>query len=469
MLEESRGTLQIMMPLMLKFYLTCAASSVAVAFIGHFDKDPAHISGALLGKAFSDITGLSVGIGIQLGLNTIISQNHGRKANSENGLAIRQCRRSLVFAYVFACAAAFGSKPILQALDQPEHVLGPCQNFAIINLLSLPGFWFSATIGGALVNMEKTWASVIADTLGAVVNMVMTFVFLAFFQTGYLGAAFANVLASISSGLSVYIYVKYYKLEGDTWAVAPRSEDAPPAISLRQYLDIAIPSAFSLWAEWWANQILAIFAGLLPAGESAVGGNGIIANFLGIVYMTFVAAQVSTTTRVGNAVGAEDAKRIPVSIFVGVGISFILSGAAALGLQFGGAVVLGLYTDNSEILDQAISGKLGMVLSIVPYAVMMSLLGALRGAGLQTWGAIVLAVSFYIIGLPVSAYLGLHTELALMGIWMGNAIGLMVAALLMGVKILTVNWGKIVEGAAQKATGENLDEPLARGVSIAGA
>merc|ERR1719422_935506 len=262
-----------MMPLMLKFYLTCAASGVAVAFIGHFDKDPAHISGALLGKAFSDITGLSVGIGIQLGLNTIISQNHGRKANNENGLAIRQCRRALVFAYILACAAAFGSKPILQALDQPEHVLGPCQNFAIINLLSLPGFWFSATIGGALVNMEKTWASVIADTLGAVVNMVMTFVFLAFFQTGYLGAAFANVLASISSGLAVYIYVKYYGLEGDTWAVAPRSGDTPPAISLRQYLDIAIPSAFSLWAEWWANQILAIFAGLLPAGESAVPGS----------------------------------------------------------------------------------------------------------------------------------------------------------------------------------------------------
>merc|ERR1719422_2762150 len=385
-----------MMPLMLKFYLTCAASSVAVAFIGHFDKDPSHISGALLGKAFSDITGLSVGIGIQLGLNTIISQNHGRKANSENGLAIRQCTRALVFAYIFACAAAFASKPILNALDQPEPVLGPCQNFAIINLLSLPGFWFSATIGGALVNMEKTWASVIADTLGAVVNMVMTFVFLAFFQTGYLGAAFANVLASISSGLSVYIYVKYYRLEGDTWAVAPRRGDAPPAISLKQYLDIAIPSAFSLWAEWWANQILAIFAGWLPAGEMAVGGNGIIANFLGIIYMTFVAAQVSATTRVGNLVGKNEAKRIPVSIGTAVGLSFILSGAAALGLQFGGAAVLGLYTDNSEILDQAISGKLGMVLSIVPYAVMMSLLGALRGAGLQKWGAIVLAVSFYI-------------------------------------------------------------------------
>lgn len=222
-------------------------------------------------------------------------------------------------------------------------------------------------------------------------------------------------------------------------------------MSLQQYLAIAIPSAFSLWAEWWANQILAVFAGLLPGGEMAVGGNGIIANFLAIIYMTFVAAQVSTTTRVGNLVGMGVSKRIPVSIATAVGLSFALSGAAALGLQFGGKFVLGLYTDEQGILDQAFSAKLGMVLSIVPYAVMMSLLGALRGAGLQTFGAIVLAVAFYVIGLPVSAYLGLSTNLHLLGIWMGNAVGLIVSAVLMGGRILFVNWEKVVEGNAAQA------------------
>merc|ERR1712226_629927 len=146
-----------------------------------------------------------------------------------------------------------------------------------------------------------------------------------------------------------------------------------------------------------------------------------------------------------------------MGIQVGVGISFLLSGAAALGLQLGGQTALGLYTDNTEILDEAISGKSGMVLSIVPYAVMMSLLGALRGAGLQKWGAIALAVSFYVIGLPVSAILGLDTELQLLGIWTGNAIGLAVAAVLMGAKILSVNWGKIV---GEAANGRDLDAPL---------
>merc|ERR1719277_870532 len=296
--------------------------------------------------------------------------------------------------------------------------------------------------------MRLTTASVIADTMGAFVNMGLTFVFLRFGNTGYIGAAYANVLAGCSAGVFIFMYVKWARREDVVWKLPPRMADAPPPISLKEYCAIAIPSAFSLWAEWWANQILAIFAGWLPAGEMAVGGNGIISNLLGIVYMTFVATQVSANTRIGNLVGMKNARRISVSIGTAVALSVLLSGVAALALQLGGKTVLGFYTDQDDILDQAFTAKLGMVLSVVPYSVMMCLLGALRGAGLQKWGAIALAVAFYIIGLPTGAFLGLDTELRLLGIWLGNALGLTVAAVFMGAKILSVNWGKIVEEAA---------------------
>merc|ERR1719414_1723679 len=110
--------------MMLKFYFSCAAGGVAVAFIGHYDTKQENIAGALLGKAYSDITGLSIGVGITLGLSTCISQNHGRGADHENGFVLKQCRRALMFAMVFSVCAAVGSKPILQLLGQPEEVLG---------------------------------------------------------------------------------------------------------------------------------------------------------------------------------------------------------------------------------------------------------------------------------------------------------------------------------------------------------
>lgn len=460
--EESKLILAIMIPMMLKFYFACAAGGMAVAFIGHYDKEPANIAGALLGKAYSDITGLSIGIGITLGLSTCISQNHGRNADSENGYVLKQCRRALVFAMLFSILAAVFSKPILRTLGQPAEVLDPCQWFAITNLLSLPGLWFSAAVGTTMVSMSIVNASVFADTLSAMLNMVLTFVFLRFGNTGYIGAAWANVIAGSTSAVFIFFYVKLTGKESIVWSMAPRAADSPPAITLRKYLAVAIPSAFSLWAEWWAGQVLAIFAGLLPAGEMAVGGNGIIFNTLAIFYMTFVATQAATTTRVGNLVGMKLSKRIPISVGTAVVLSFLLSGAASLLLQVYGKAVLGLYTDEAGILQQAYSAKLGMVLSIMPYAVMMCLLGALRGAGLQTWGAIALAIAFYIVGLPASAFLGLHTDLELLGIWYGNALGMTVAAVSMGLRIIFVNWEKVVKDSADSADlTESLQESAA--------
>jgi len=165
-------------------------------------------------------------------------------------------------------------------LGQPVEVLHPCQMFAIANILSLPGFWFSACVGTTLVSMTISTPVVICDVLGALLNMSMTFVFLRFGHTGYIGAAYANVMAAWFTAGFMYFYVKFSGKEHIVWKLAPQAADGPPPISLKQYLAIAIPSAFSLWAEWWANQVLAIFAGWLPAGEMAVGGNGIIANFL---------------------------------------------------------------------------------------------------------------------------------------------------------------------------------------------
>lgn len=130
----------------------------------------------------------------------------------------------------------------------------------------------------------------------------------------------------------------------------------------------------------------------------------------------------------------------------------------ALALQIWGDDILGLYTDEPGILKEAFGANLGMVLSIPPYAIMMCLLGALRGASLQAWGAIVLAVAFYVFGLPTSAYLGLKTDMGLLGIWLGNAIGLTIAAVTMLVRIMMVDWEKVVTDANASA---ELDAPLA--------
>ena len=65
-------------PCMLRNFVNTASDRLTLAFVGHYDfAITAHYDGASVGKMFSNITGLSVGIGVSLGLSTLCSHAHG--------------------------------------------------------------------------------------------------------------------------------------------------------------------------------------------------------------------------------------------------------------------------------------------------------------------------------------------------------------------------------------------------------
>merc|ERR1712217_894545 len=117
------------------------------------------------------------------------------------------------------------------------------------------------------------------------------------------------------------------------WRMPPKYTGATK-ISLACYLREALPSAMSLWAEWWAAEILALFAGLLPGGEISVAANGILFNTLAIFYMTFVGVQIATQQRMGELVGARDVIRAPkcimASVFSSVALAMACMSASAI-------------------------------------------------------------------------------------------------------------------------------------------
>ena len=58
-------------------------------------------------------------------------------------------------------------------------------------------------------------------------------------------------------------------------------------------------------------------------------------------------------------------------------------------------------------------------------------LGALRGLQDVKVPAIIAFIAYWIIGFPISVYLGLKTELGAVGVWIGLSFGLTVAAILL--------------------------------------
>ena len=81
--------------------------------------------------------------------------------------------------------------------------------------------------------------------------------------------------------------------------------------ALRAYLRVSLPSAFIVWSEWWAFELLAIFAGLTPDAEVNLAAHSAMFNMVVVFYMLFTGTSNALCTLVGNALGAHRGPDIP--------------------------------------------------------------------------------------------------------------------------------------------------------------
>lgn len=319
----------------------------------------------------------------------------------------------------------------------------PCYYFSVIQALGLLPAWISFSIASALNAQSIMMPVTIISVCNAALNVLLTWGFL-YSGVGYLGVALAFTLSNWFGLFNLCMYVVCKGMQNNVW----HAQSKPTlAISFATYVNTGAPSAASMWVEWWACEVLSIFAGWLPSRQYGVAANGILFNTLAIVYFTYVSTQVATSVRVGHLVGARDAARIPTAISAGIFISGLLSVIGSLVLQFCGESLVRMYTSHAQIVSEALSANLGIVLSVPPYAIMMCVLGAMRSVGLQAWGAWAVFFSFYMCGIPAGAYLAFIQGWGLLGIWMGNVVSLTLAALALVGKIYTVDWPKTVAAA----------------------
>jgi MATE family multidrug resistance protein len=412
---------------------------VTLAFVGRYDPSTTSVAAAVLGSMYSNITGLSIGIGASMGLAQYLAANHGRDADRENGIAFWHCLRAQFFSFLFAVSMAGLSAPLLGALGQPEELLRPVQVFSLLQALAYPANWLGMAVGQALTAQEINTPQTIAQAVSSAINFSLSILFLAN-GFGFQGVAIANVIASWVGLFCLVAYVIATKRQETVWRIPADVDEGK--LTFSEYCREAFPGAISLWAQWWAAEILALFAGLL--GPEGVAANGVLFNTLAVFYMTFVAMGSASTFRVGFHVGAEDVGGIKIAIGVCMTFTVLLSVVVALVLQVYGTTILGFYTQQQGILTLAIDANPGMVLSIPPYAMMMAWMGIFRSAGLQDWAAKSVIVSFYLFGIPTGYYLGVVAGVGLLGIWLGNVTALGLSAFSLTLKVLTVDWHQVV-------------------------
>jgi MATE family multidrug resistance protein len=196
---------------------------------------------------------------------------------------------------------------------------------------------------------------------------------------------------------------------------------------------LGLPIGAQQGLEFGAFGTVGLLMGRL--GTVPVAGHQAALNLAALTFMVPLGVGAAAAVRVGHAVGAGDARgaRRAAAAALACGVGFMA--ASALVLLAAPRALAGLYTSDAAVL--------ALAASLIPIAGVFQVfdglqvvsLGVLRGAGDTRVPMLVNAVGFWLLGLPLGAWLGLRTSLGPPGLWWGLVAGLAVVGVVLGARV----------------------------------
>jgi len=188
-----------------------------------------------------------------------------------------------------------------------------------------------------------------------------------------------------------------------------------------EFICLGLPGTIMLCSEWWAYEILTIFASLLTTAD--VAAQTIILQTASLAFMVPLGLGVVTASLVGNSLGAQ-CRGLAVRLGK-LSLSFIAALEVVVGLLmlFMGPFFVDLFTNDPKVMKVANDA--------VPFLSLFAMIdgmqgvasGVLRGAGKQFIGAVANIIAFYVIGLPMAWFLCFKHGLGVRGLMMGISFG----------------------------------------------
>ncbi|ELR21350.1 MATE efflux family subfamily protein [Acanthamoeba castellanii str. Neff] len=351
-------------------------SFINLLFVGHVGDGEVELAAAALAITFTNVTGLSVGIGLLCAIDTLCSQAYGARNYRKVGLIVQRAILIVTLACVPFAAIWLSSEQIFL-------------------LLLLPGLWFymMADVLRRWLQSQAIVKPVIYITICSVlINVLAQYVFVYLLGLGFMGSPLGLALTWACSPFLLLAYILLAGAHRKTW----HGWSWECLQGWGEFLKLALPGTLMVCAEWWGFEVTVIAVGLI--GEIELAAHTVAFNTLGICYMIPLGMSVAASTRVGNLLGAGDHERAKkaasICVFLTIGAQ-----ACAAGLIFVLRNVWGgLYSNDAHVVE--------LIARVLPFA-----------AVLTTVGAALNLFAFYCVGLPISLVLGFASPLAFFGIW----------------------------------------------------
>ena len=403
---------------------------------------PAELAAVSLGNSFVFIA-MSLGIGFSTAITPLVAEADGKKNIEEGRSAFHHGLYLCTILGVILFAIIFFSKPIISFMGQPEHVVTLAKPYLDIVAFSLiPLIMFQAYKQFA-DGMSETKYSMWATILGNITNVVLNYLFIygiwIFPELGIVGAA-VGTIASRFVMLGYMHYMMNKRKKFHPFFKGFLLQEIKREVNLK-IIKLGTPSAMQMFFE------VALFTGAIwlsgRLGTTSQAANQVALSLASFTFMFAMGLSVAAMIRVGNQKGLGDFNRLRLvafSIFllttileIGFAIIFFLF-HEQLPTIFVDLKDIANYTENLEVVT--IASQLLLIAAIfqITDGLQVVVLGALRGLQDVKIPMYITFVAYWVIGFPISIYLGIYTSLGATGIWIGLLAGLTAAALFLFIR-----------------------------------
>ncbi len=389
---------------------------------------PVAIGAVALGNAVFYTPSL-FGIGLLLGLDTLVAQAYGRKDHDE-------CHRWLAQGVYLACivtpplmllcaAASFG----FTRFGINPAVAAPASSYLrILNWSTLPLLLYGGTrryLQGVGQVRVITVTYVLANLLNWGGNWVLIYGKLGFPALGVNGSAISTCIARL--GMAVALFGFAWRYERQRGHPLFRRWAGPSLDRVRRLLRLGAPAAGQILLEVGAWNLATLSAGWLT--PVALATHTIALSYASMTYMVPLGVSAAAAVSVGHAVGAGDPERARRAgwLALGLGTSFML--LAAVVFLVAPKPLIELYTHDPRVL------ALGPALLWLAAAfqifdgIQTVCTGALRGLGETRVPMFANFVGYWVLGLPLGLILCFVLHWGIYGMWIGLTLALIVISL----------------------------------------
>lgn len=395
-----------------------------------------------LGNSFIFI-GLSLGIGFSTAITPLIAE-----ADAENDdVKIRTTfHHGLLLCTILGLAVFISivlAKPIMELMNQPEAVVKlakPYINWVAFSLVPVIIFQgYKQFADGLSQTKYSMYAIYLANVVHIFFNYVLIYGVWGFPKLGILGAGLGTVISRIMMVFFMHFILRIHPKFKRYFTNFSFGEIKKSI--LEKIISLGFPSALQMLFEVSLFTSAIWLSGSL--GKNSQAANQIALTMASTTFMFAMGFSVTSMIRVSNQKGLKDYKKLIVvarSIFL---LAIMLE--MIFGLLF---VIFHNYlphlflnmTDISQAVDNreiiGITAQLILVAAVfqISDGIQVVVLGALRGLQDVKVPMYITFVAYWIVGFPVSYYLGRHTNLGATGIWIGLLAGLTSAALFLYIR-----------------------------------